>query len=200
MAGMNTLQMIKMIPTCDGRNYIEWTRSFNDIPKLTWPFLSKIVFRLERPEPILRDNRRAEENASNFYDNDSNRSSDEEPNNSDDLEAWDKTNEHLLSVLRLTIAGAGRSVQLTFKSRNGRPENDRKAWPALKNKYQNTSRQRRRTLLRQLDNSVMRSKIDPDMFFLEVFQLRDELSDLGGETVTDERLTPIILDVLPQEM
>ena len=29
-----------------------------------------------------------------------------------------------------------------------------KAWPAIKNKYQNTSRQRRRILLRWLDNSV----------------------------------------------
>ena len=42
MAGMDTLQMIKMIPTFDGCNYVEWTRSFNDIPKITWPFLSKI--------------------------------------------------------------------------------------------------------------------------------------------------------------
>ena len=178
MAGMDTLQMIKMIPTFDGCNYVEWTRSFNDIPKITWPFLSKIVFRLERSEPILRENRRAEENTSNLYDNDSNpskvsadgsRSSDEEPNNSHDIEAWDKTNDHLLSVLRLTIAGAGRSVQLTFESRNGRPENGREAWPALKNKYQNTSRLRRRTLLRQLDNSVMRSKIDPDVFSRKYF-------------------------------
>ena len=40
-----------MIPTFDGRNYVEWTRSFKDILPITWPFLSKIVSRLERPEP-----------------------------------------------------------------------------------------------------------------------------------------------------
>ena len=45
----------------------------------------------------------------------------------------------------------------------------------------------------------MRYGIDPDVFLLEVFQLRDELDDLG-ETVTDERLTTIILDAFPEEM
>ena len=40
----------------------------------------------------------------------------------------------------------------------------------------------------------MRSDIDPDVFLSEVFQLLDELNDYLGETVTDERLTTIILD------
>ena len=37
------------------------------------------------------------------------------------------------------------------------------------------------------------------MFLSEVFQLRDELNAFG-EAVTDERLTTIILDALPEEM
>ena len=37
------------------------------------------------------------------------------------------------------------------------------------------------------------------MFISEVFQLRDELCDLG-EVVSDERLTNIILDALQEEM
>ena len=37
------------------------------------------------------------------------------------------------------------------------------------------------------------------MFLSEVFQLRDEFNDLG-ETVTDERLTTIVSDALPEEM
>ena len=45
----------------------------------------------------------------------------------------------------------------------------------------------------------MRSDIGPDVFLSEVFQLCYELNDLG-ETVTDERLTTIILDALPEEM
>ena len=62
----------------------------------------------------------------------------------------------------------------------------------MKNKYQNT-------LLRLLNSSVMRYDIDPDMFLSNVFQLRDKLNDLD-EVVTDERLTTIILDALPEEM
>ena len=200
MAGMNTLPMIKMIPTFDGRNYVEWTRSFNDILQIAWPFLSKIMSGLERPEPIPREDREGEENASDFDINGSNssevsadgsRNSDEEPNNSDDIEAWGTANEHLFSVLRLTTTGATRSVLLKFEPRNGHAGDGKETWLALKNKYQNTSRQRRRTLLRRLDNSVMRSDIDPDVFLSEVFQLRDELNDLG-ETITDEPLTTTV--------
>ena len=184
------------------------TRSFNDILQITWPFLSKIVSGLKRPEPVPRENRGGEENSSGVDDNDSNpsevsavgsRNSDEEPSISNDIEAWDTANEHLFSVLRLTTTGAAQSVLLKFEQKNSQPENGREAWLALKNKYQNTFRQRRWTLLRRLDNSVMRSDIDPDVLLSKVFQLRDELDDLG-ETVIDERLTTIILDALPEEM
>ena len=72
MAGMNTLQMIKMIPTFDGRtNYVKWTRSFNDMLQITW-LRSKLVSELERPEPIPRENRGGKENASDIDDIDSN--------------------------------------------------------------------------------------------------------------------------------
>ena len=44
----------------------------------------------------------------------------------------------------------------------------------------------------------MRFNIDHDVFLSEGFQLRDELSDLG-EVVSNEHLTTIILDALPEE-
>ena len=44
----------------------------------------------------------------------------------------------------------------------------------------------------------MRFNIDHDVFLSESFQLRDELSDLG-EVVSNEHLTTIILDALPEE-
>ena len=31
MPGMNTLQIIKVIPKFDGKNFVEWARSSNDI-------------------------------------------------------------------------------------------------------------------------------------------------------------------------
>ena len=45
---------------------------------------------------------------------------------------------------------------------------------------------------------MMRSHIDSDVFLSEVFQLREELSDLS-EVISNERLTTIILDALPEE-
>ena len=54
-------------------------------------------------------------------------------------------------------------------------------------------------LLRWLDNSVMTSDIDPDMFISAVFQLRCKLSDLG-EIVSNQQLRTIILDALPDDM
>ena len=55
----------------------------------------------------------------------------------------------------------------------------------LKNKYYNTSRQRR-------------ADTDADVFISACFQVRDEVSDLG-EVVSNERLTAIILDALPTD-
>ena len=45
---------------------------------------------------------------------------------------------------------------------------------------------------------MIRSDIDPDVFSFEVFQLLDDINDLG-EVVSNERLTTIILDALPEE-
>ena len=95
---------------------------------------------------------REEENTCDFDDNNSNPSDvsghysgslNEEPQNSDDIKAWDLANEHLFSVLRLTTTGAARSVLLKFERKNGRLGDDRQVWLALKNKYQNTLQQSR---------------------------------------------------------
>ena len=52
MAGTSTLQMINSIPKIDGTDYVEWSRSFNDILQISCPFLSKTVSGLETPKPI----------------------------------------------------------------------------------------------------------------------------------------------------
>ena len=54
MVGTSTLQMINWIPKFDGTDYVEWSRSFNDILQISWPFLSKIVSGLKKPEPTPR--------------------------------------------------------------------------------------------------------------------------------------------------
>ena len=86
-----------------------------------------------------------------------------------------------------------------FEPKYGRPGDGKQAWLALQSKYQNNSRQRRRTLLRRLDNIVMKLDADPDVFLSEINQIRDELGVLD-ETVSTERLTAILLDALLAEM
>ena len=56
MAGMNTLQIIKMIPKFDGENFVEWTRSLTDILQIAWRFQNNIIFGLQKPESIPREN------------------------------------------------------------------------------------------------------------------------------------------------
>ena len=57
-------------------------------------------------------------------------------------------------------------------------------------------RQRRRTLLRCVCNSVMKADTDPDVFLSEMFQLGDELCDLD-DVGSIERLTVMIVDASP---
>ena len=105
----------------------------------------------------------------------------------------------MFSVLRLTAAGAARSVLLQFEPKYGRPGDGKQACLALQSKYQNNSPQRRRTLLRCLDDSGIKPDIDPHVFLSEINQIRDELGVLDA-TVSTERLTTIILDALLAEI
>ena len=46
--------MMNSIPRFDDTAYVEWSRSFNDILQISWPFLRKIVSGLKKSEPVLR--------------------------------------------------------------------------------------------------------------------------------------------------
>ena len=197
MAVTSTLQMINSIPKFDGTNYVEWSRSFNDILQISWPFLSKTVSGLEKSKPIPRSRGKDTVEGSD----DETRYIDErEPSNVDDINAWDSANEHLFSVLRLTPTGAARSVLLQFEPKYGRPEDGKQTWLALQSKYQNNSRQRRRTLSHRPHNSVMKPDTDPDVFLSEINQIRDELGILDETGSTERLTTTAIPDALPAEM
>ena len=64
---------------------------------------------------------------------------------------------------RLTTTVAARSVLVQFEPKYGKPGDGKQAWLEFKSKYQNNSRQRRRTLLRRLDDSVMKPDTDTDV-------------------------------------
>ena len=153
MAGTSALQMINSIPKFDDTDYVGWSRSFNNILQISWSCLSNmIVSGLEKPEPILRS-REEDPNEGGEYN--AGYIDERKPPKIDDIKAWDPASEYLFSVLRLTRTGAARSVLLQFEPKYGRPEDGKQAWLALQSKYQNNSRQRRRTLLRRLYNSMM---------------------------------------------
>ena len=96
MAGKNTLQMVNSIPKIDITEYVKCSRSFNDILQISWPFLSKIVSGLEKPEPIPR---RREEDTIEGSDDETGYIDEREASNVDDIKTWDSANEHLFSAL-----------------------------------------------------------------------------------------------------
>ena len=104
--------MINSVPKFDGTDYVEWSRSFNDILQISCPFLSKIVSRLKKTKSIPR---RRDEDPTEGSDDETGYIDKREPSNVDDIKAWDSANERLLSVLRLTTTGAARSVLLQFE-------------------------------------------------------------------------------------
>ena len=96
MAGTSTLQMMNLIPKFDGTDYMEWSRSLNDILQISWPFLSRIV--LEKIKPIPRSR---EEDTIEGSDDETGYIGEREASNVDDIKAWDSANEHLLSVFEI---------------------------------------------------------------------------------------------------
>ena len=101
--------------------------------------------------------------------------------------------------MRLTTTGTARSVLLQFEPKYGRPGDGKQAWLAVQSKYQNNSRQRSQTLLRRLDNSMVKPGTDPHVFLSEINKIRNKLGVLD-ETASSEGSTTIILDALPHEM
>ena len=52
--------------------------------------------------------------------------------------------------------------------------------------------------MRELNSTIMSTGQDPDTFLSRVYQLRDELEN-AGETVSEERMTDIVLEGLTSD-
>ena len=89
MAGTSTLQKMNSIPKLDGTDFVEWSRLFNDILQISWPFLGKIVSGLKKNERILRRSR--EEDPIEGSDYETGHIDEREPSNVD-IDAWDSAN------------------------------------------------------------------------------------------------------------
>ena len=108
---------------------------------------------------------------------------------------WDACNKQLYSVLFLCTKGAANSFLVRFA---GRPDsrqhsNGQAAWRATGEKYLNSSIQRRHILMCKLKGMATRPNQDPDEYFTEVFQQRDELEHVG-ENFTKAHILDIILE------
>ncbi|CAM9207672.1 unnamed protein product, partial [Sphacelaria rigidula] len=71
-------------------------------------------------------------------------------------------------------------------------------WEALIPKFQNSSKQRIRILMRELNNVTMSPGRDPYTFLSKLYQLRDKLDNVG-EVISEERLTEIVIEGLTSE-
>ncbi|CAM9554146.1 unnamed protein product, partial [Sphacelaria rigidula] len=111
---------------------------------------------------------------------------------------WDRYNEQSFNVLYLSITGSAASYLSRFQPKGSEKPNVKSAWEGLVAKYQNSSKQRRRLLMRQLDTMTISPGQDPDVFLVKLFQLRDELGHIG-ESISDERLTDIVVEGLTSE-
>ena len=62
MAGIDTLQIIKYIPSFDVENFFEWARLLYDILQMAWYFSSEIIYKLKRLQSVPKENRKRKEN------------------------------------------------------------------------------------------------------------------------------------------
>ncbi|CAN0046560.1 unnamed protein product, partial [Sphacelaria rigidula] len=74
----------------------------------------------------------------------------------------------------------------------------KRAWEGLIAKYQNSSKQRRWILMRQLDTLTISQDEDTDVFLPSLCQINDEFTNMN-ESVSDERLTDIVIEGLTDD-
>ena len=84
------------------------------------------------------------------------------------LDHASETEALLFNILYLTTIGPASSYLLRYEPKGLAKPNGRIAWEALIAKYENSSKQRRRILICQLDNSKMSPGQDPDEFLTKM--------------------------------
>ena len=125
-------------------------------------------------------------------------STDDSISNLDDIQNWHRDSRLIYDFLFLSTSGAAASFLLKSKPKQGELANGKAAWDGLVEKYQNSTRQRRRILKTQLMQMVMSEGQDPDIFINEVNHLRDELVYMG-EVFNDDSILDIVLEGLTDD-
>jgi len=195
-------QIIKSINKFDGTNFLEWKRQTRAVISLSLPSISEIINGKTRPTVVLRNVRgrstartrppRTRSQGRDIFPHEEEDDGVEESSvasvvaNEDERLLYDRANEQLFNILYLTTTGPANSYMLRFEPQGSDLPDGKKAWDGLIAKYQNSSKQRRRILMRQLDNLTMSQGEDPDLFLSKIYQIKDELTAIG-EIITEER-------------
>ena len=101
-----------------------------------------------------------------------------------EVDNWDRCNEQLFNISYLTTTGPASSYLPRYEPKGLAKPNGKMAWEALIAKYENSSKQRRRILIRQLDNLKMSPGQDPDEFLTKVLNFVISLSTWGNLSPT----------------
>ena len=117
-------------------------------------------------------------------------------------EGWDHANHNLFSILYFTTSSPAFSVVRRFegKRREDGVGHGEYAWAALREKFDDCSREALRAVHRELETVKMRSDEDPDDFLYKKDRWRDRLNSITPkEGPSDRRYEDIILQCLPPE-
>ena len=106
-------------------------------------------------------------------------------------------NKQHFGVLLLSIKSTANSFFLHFTGRlNSSNQHDgQTTWKAMTSKYPNSSMQRWRIFMRELNTIVIMRNQDPDEYLTEIFQQQDKL-EYVVETFTEARILDLILESL----
>lgn len=109
-------------------------------------------------------------------------------------EAWDKANMQLYAKLALCTEGAAKALVQAYDAEF----NGRAAWLAMVEKYEVQNLMRKTALQKELFNSSMEVREDPDIYFARTEEMRRQLQLMGLE-VSDEHMIGIVLGNLSGE-
>lgn len=85
---------------------------------------------------------------------------------------------------------------MQYDLRPDRLANAKPEWDGLVEKYLNSSKQGQHILKRQLGGMIISFEEDPDALMINVYQLRDELANMGDRTVCAKRIAENFLERL----
>ena len=159
-----------------------------------WAECSSMVISVNRPDiGLLFDGKTRPTEDARASDDDDNSNHNDEARLTSVTARWDRANRDLFVALFLLTSGP---AQLMVRKRKdglvGIRGDGISAWNDLMAKYINKSKEARRALLQQLQETKMLPGQDPDEYFLAAELIRAELDDMG-EPVSDATYEDILV-------